>query len=102
MIYTDVGLYIESKTSILEKIQAYEAILVALRAAMLTVAETSGIEEYYLDDGQTIIKKRYRDPNQVYATIQAVTRLKNSLIQDYNDTHVVRLVDSKNFPTNRY
>ena len=45
-------LYIESATSLIEKIERYDAILLALEAQSLIAVGDSNVEEYSLDDGQ--------------------------------------------------
>lgn len=98
MVYFDrERMYIDSQDSLLAKIQAIEAIIDALLVQMATIVTTAGTDEYMLNDGQTIIKTKYRDPNQVEAAINGMRRLKNIYLKEYNQTGVVRAMDNKNF-----
>lgn len=98
MVYFDSSaLYIQSQTSLLAKINACEAIIDKLMETLLTAAENGLTDEYMLNDGQTIIKTKYRDPNQIEASINGVRRIMNIYIKQYNATGVVRAMDSKNF-----
>jgi hypothetical protein len=98
--YTTADLYIESKTKLLDKITAIDAIISALETVALKAAATGNVQEYSLDDGQTKIKTMYRSPAEVEASITAFERIKQRYINEYNGP-MVRLVDGKNFKNRR-
>lgn len=104
-IYTSCGLYIESKCTLLEKIQAMDALMDALYAQMLLMAENgTPIQEYMLNDGETIIRTNYNSQLSIQKTIDILERRKNTFVNQYNG-RVTRGVDSKNFtgyPNNNF
>lgn len=73
-------LYINSASSLLEKIDRYDAIISALEAQALVAAGDSNIEEYSLDDGQIKIKTLYRDLNSITDAILKFTQLRNGCL----------------------
>lgn len=98
--YNRAGLYIDSKSSIREKITAIDAIIDALFLAAADAASNEGITEYWLDDGQTKIKTVYRSAESVFKGINAFQQLRQTYINRLNG-RVSRLVPSKSFPFNR-
>lgn len=98
MVYFDsCGLYVASQTSLLSKINACGAIIDKLLITMSTAAEKGLNEEVMLNDGQTIIKTKYRDINQIEAAINGMRRLQNIYIKEYNRSGVIRVMDNINF-----
>lgn len=98
--FTTEGLYLESCTTTAAKIAGCDAIIAALMVAAAGAAGNEGVLEYWLDDGQTKIKKQYRSTSSIFSAIKDFTRLKNMYINQVNG-RVVRLVDEKNFIGNR-
>lgn len=94
--YDRAGVYLESKTTIAERLAAVDAIIDALLIKAAESPSTANYQEYYLDDGQTRISTKYRSAADVAAAIEAfekmATRYRNQL-----NGHVFRLVDGKNF-----
>lgn len=78
-IYTYITDYISCDTDTKAKIARIDAIITALEDQELIAASNSDIEEYRLDDGQTIIKTIFRDPVIIEKTIHALTRRKKRL-----------------------
>lgn len=96
IIYSSAGQYIESNTSLAAKITAIDAIISALLTAAAGAAAKDGIQEYWLDDGQTKIKTIYKGVDQIFASITAFKRLRNEYLELLTGGRVMRLVDGKN------
>ncbi len=94
--YTDEGIYLESCTTNQAKLVAINTIIDRLMAAAAGGAGNEGISEYWLDDGQTKIKKVYRSTASIFSAIQTFEQLKEMYINKING-RVVRLVDHRNF-----
>jgi peptidyl-tRNA hydrolase len=88
--------YIESKTSLRAKIASIDAIILALMTSALKAATKDGIQEYWLDDGQTKIKTIYKGVDQIWASINNFKRLKIEYQEQLSGGRVTRLVDGKN------
>jgi hypothetical protein len=91
--------YIESCTTLRDKITRIEAIITALEDTALKAAANDNITEYMLNDGQTIIKTVYKGADAVMRSIEAYEKLKERYVNKLNG-RTFKLVDSKNF--NRY
>lgn len=77
--------YINSSTSLQEKIQRYDAVILALENQMVNVAAgNSDIDEYQLEDGQVKIRTKYRDVNQIAQAIKAFESLRTRCINELN------------------
>lgn len=98
--YNRASLYLETKSSIREKIIAIDAIIDALLVSAADAASNEGITEYWLDDGQTKIKTVYRSSESIFKGITAFQRLRQIYVNRLNG-RVSRLVPSKSFPNNR-
>ncbi len=94
--YESEALYVESRTDRISKINAIQQIQDALLTSALKAAGQSNLQEYMLNDGQTIIKTIYRNPAQIHQAYIDFERIKQSLLNALNG-RMVRLVDSKNF-----
>ena len=68
-IYLNFVTYINCSSDTEEKIARINAIILQLENAELNGAGRANIEEYRLDDGQTIIKTIYRDLASIEKTI---------------------------------
>lgn len=90
------GLYIASCTNIRAKIAAIDAIIDALLVTAADAATKDNIEEYSLNDGQTIIRTLYRGTDGIYKSIASFEKLK-IYYQSKTTGRMVRLVDGKNF-----
>lgn len=89
-------IYIETATSLEDKIAKIDNIIDALFVTAAKAAANSNIQEYSLNDGQTTIRTVYRDANAVMASIQVYERMKAHYINKLNG-RTVRLIDSQNF-----
>lgn len=90
------AIYIQSRTTKAAKLTAIDVLIETLEDLMLVAATTANIEEYQLNDGQTTIRTKYRDPMQIEKTIQILERRRQRLLNQLN-SRIVRAVDSKNF-----
>jgi hypothetical protein len=96
MIFDSADLYIETASTIRGKITKIDAIITALETTALKAAAKNNIEEYWLNDGQTQIKTKYRTTEDVLKSIKAFEQLKQMYVNKLNG-RTIRLVDSKNF-----
>lgn len=96
VIYDSEAIYIDSCSSIKEKIVAIDAIIAALFTTAAKAAAGEELTEYWLDDGQTKIKTVRRSSASIETSINSFLRLKNMYINQLNG-RIVRLVDGKNF-----
>lgn len=96
VVYDSAGIYIESASSLKDKINRVSAIISALLDVAVKSAETGNIDEYQLDSGQTKIRTSYTGPDQVFKSIEHFEKLKTYYSNKLNG-HNFRLMDSKNF-----
>lgn len=101
MVYYDTAyICIDSATTLQSKIVTIDAIITALEATVLKAVGTGNIEEYSLNDGQTVIKTIYRSTSEVIRDLQSLEMIRQRYINRLNNP-VVRLVDGKSFKGNR-
>lgn len=96
MYFDSEALLIESKTDARAKIAAIDACINTLLTSVLASVGKAAVQEYLLNDGQTIIKTSYRNPNEVIKAVEALRILRQqykSIIQGRS----VRMVDAKVF-----
>jgi len=79
-----ISQYIETKTSILDRIRAYNNLIEAMELKLLDAVGTSDLDEYQLDDGQMKVRTRYRSLKDVEAGIMALEKAKQRLVNRYN------------------
>lgn len=96
VIYDSAYIYVDSCTSIKEKIVRLDAIITALEDTALKSAANDDVTEVSLDDGQTKIKTAYKGTDSVLKSIKGFIKLKNYYVNKLNG-RVIRLVDSKSF-----
>ena len=96
IIYSSASIFVQSKTDLLGKIAALDAIIVALENTALTMAANDDIQEYSLNDGQTIIKGIYKGSIAIATAIDKYEAIRNRYVNRLNG-RMVRLVDGKNF-----
>lgn len=90
--------YIESKTTLLERIEAIDALIDAMIASLADYAagNNTAIEEYQMDDGQMKIRTRYRSPKDVDSGVFALERMKQMYLNRYNG-RAFHLRDNRSF-----
>lgn len=96
IIYDSAAIYLDSTTTLQDRIVRLDAVIDALITLSLKAAETANFDEYQLNDGQTVIRTKYRDVMQISNSIAAFEREKQRCVNKLNG-RMVRLVDSKNF-----
>ncbi len=94
--YDSAQLFIESATSLEDKICKIDLVISALLTSALKAAETGNITEYTLDDGQTRIQTEYRDPAAVSRSIRAFQTIRQDYINQRNG-RTFRLNPGENF-----
>jgi len=96
VIYDSADKYIESCTSLQDKITAIDAIITGLLSAAAKAAANDNISEYSINDGQVQIKSVYRGAAAVMNSIKQFEALKQFYVNQLNG-RIIRLVDGKNF-----
>lgn len=94
--YETCGIYVQSQTTLKAKVAAIDAIIDMLLATALDMAGKDDIQEYSLNDGQTIIKTIYKGSVSIASAIRDFQRIRNIYANQING-RMVRLVDSRNF-----
>ena len=94
VVYDSASIYIQSSTTLCEKIEKIDAIIAALEDTALQSAGNDNIEEYWLDDGQSKIKTSYKGTDQIFKSIIAFERMRQIYVNRLNG-FVVRMVDSR-------
>jgi hypothetical protein len=94
--YDSAAIYIQSATSIKDKINKIDTVISALMDAALKAASNEDITEYSLDNGQTKIKCIYRGSDSALQAIKGFEQIKNMYINQLNGRSF-RLVDAKSF-----
>ena len=82
--YTTIIEYIESRTSLAAKIQAYDTIIAGLEATMLLAIESGHIKQYEFDDGMMKVRTEYRSVNDIANAMTGYERLRQMYINRYN------------------
>jgi len=102
IVYETCGLYVVAQKTIEDKIAAIDAVIDALIASSLDMAAKDSIQEYSLNDGQTIIKTIYKGSVGIASAIRDFQRIRNVYVNQLNGGRMVRLVDSKAFQRRNY
>lgn len=76
--------YLESTTTTESRLQAMDRILLALDSAFLQLAQNADVQEYTLNDGQTIIRTQLRSAAQVEQMYAAIEIQRQRLINRLN------------------
>ena len=88
MSYTTctISIYLETKSSMLEKTTAIDALIdtMTLRMADVVGGQAAVVDEYWMDDGQMKVKTSYRGVKDVEAGIQALEKMKQRWVNKYN------------------
>jgi hypothetical protein len=95
VVYETCGIYVQSKTTLKDKIAAIDEIIAMLETTALDMAGKDAIQEYSLNDGQTIIKTIYKGSVGIASAIDDFERIRQRYVNRLNG-RMVRLVDSKN------
>tara|TARA_R110002167_G_scaffold110087_3_gene280327 strand:+ start:4469 stop:4768 length:300 start_codon:yes stop_codon:yes gene_type:complete len=92
--YDSAAIYIQSSTALCDKIEKIDLIITALEETALSSAANDNIEEYWLDDGQSKIKTRYKGTDEIFKSIYAFEKMRQIYVNRLNG-RVVRMVDSR-------
>lgn len=96
-VYFDsASIYLDTATSLRDKITKIDAIIDALLLIAADSADTENITEYSLDSGQTKIKTQYRGASDIMRSIENFEKLKNYYVNKLNGRSW-KLLHSKNF-----
>lgn len=82
-LYT-ISEYIDSRTTLLEKILAINSLIDAMELKLLDTVGSANYSEYQMDDGQIKVRTAYRSPKEVTAAILELEKLKNRYVNRYN------------------
>lgn len=94
-VYISETNYLQSCATIASKIAAIDAIIDALFAQQLVLAQQgTPVMEYMLNDGQTTIKAIYRTTESIIRTISALEGQRNYYAN--KGRRNVHMIDSKN------
>jgi len=96
VIYDSAFIYIDSATSLRDKITRIDAIIDALLNTALASAATDNFTEYVLDDGQTKIRATYKGTDAIFNSINVLERTKQIYVNRLNG-RTFRLVPGKSF-----
>lgn len=99
VIYDSAAIFIESKKTQIDRVNAIQAIIDSLLTVAATAASNDNIQEYWLDNGQTRIKCIYKGADAVFQSIKGFEKLKNYYLNQINGRRMT-LVDSKNLSGN--
>lgn len=97
--YPNESAFIESRSSLQERIKAIDMLILALLDTMTRAALSDDTLEYRLNDGQTVIQRTYRSVEDISASIDALERIKNTYKRQLTGG-VTRLINRNYF--NRY
>lgn len=99
-IYASAYCYLRTSTEELDKINKLKVIIAAHYDTLLSASGTANYDEYWIDDGQSKIKTKYRSQKDVLAGLDGLELTLDRMIVRYNKLNngsVLRLMDSKNF-----
>lgn len=95
MNYIDSStMYINSVSDARARITRIDAIIDGLMDSALVAVQSGHINEYFLDDKQTVIKCSYRNASEIMKDIQAYEQLKGLYARRINGSKFT-LVDSR-------
>ncbi len=83
-LYNSEKIFIESATTTEEALARVCAIIVALETLAVTSAANEDVAEYWLDDGQTKIKRVYRSTMEISQSIMKWEQVKQIYINKLN------------------
>lgn len=98
MLYSCPAQYLETASSIEEKIVKLDVIINGLYDAAIRATESGEFEEYIIDTGQSRIKTIYRDMTHLEQSIIAFERIRQRLINKINGSSVILKNKYSNIP----
>lgn len=97
--YENSAIYLDSATTLRDKISKMNQIISGLENLSITAAATGNFSEYSVDNGQSKIRTVYRSLSEIANAITAYEKIRQRYINKLNGSNV-RLIDGKNFPQN--
>jgi hypothetical protein len=91
-----VKAYIESKTSLMDRVLAIESLIDAMLLNMIDFVSNSGTKEYTMDDGQIKVSTEYRSIDEVAEAVKGLEKIKNIYINRHNG-YLTTLRGRKNY-----
>lgn len=99
-------LYIESATTLEDRVNRLDSIIDALIAESLRAAGNQRISEYFLDDGQTKVRTIYRNTTEISNAIRDFEQVKHMYLNRLNgrvfnlrDARSIRYYNGRNITT---
>jgi len=100
VVYDSAAIFVDSAADNCAKIACIDLILEALLTTAMKSAGTDNIEEYSLNDGQTIIRTEYKGTDGVMKSYKSWQQIRQIYVNRLNG-RMVRLVDSGSINTGR-
>lgn len=97
VIYDSCQIYIDSATSLRDRLARIDAVLLSLEAAAARAALGAEFEMYSLDTGQSKVATTYRSLSEIEKAITGFEAIRNRVLAKLNKSRVVRLVSGNNF-----
>jgi len=99
VIYQSFEQYIQSSTTIQDKIAKLDLVIDKLLDTALTSAGTDNYLEYSIDDGQSKVSTKYKGTDAVMRSVKAFEQLRDyyKTKLENNTGRVTQLVDRRNF-----
>ena len=91
-IFTDFRTYIRSVSDVKSQIDKIDQSINVLLDSLLDSATKSGVMEYEMDSGQSRVKMKYRNPDQINKTIDGLRVYRMQLANQINESQICRLV----------
>lgn len=76
--------YIESQSSLREKIIAYDLIIEGMEASYLVAVTSGHLDEYQMDDGQMKVRAKYRSITDMNNALIGLQKLRQMYVSRYN------------------
>lgn len=82
--YCTIVQYMESKTTLIAKIQAYDSLITAMEATILAATTSGHLAEYEMDDGQMKVRARYRSLSEMNRALVGLEQIRQRYINRFN------------------
>ena len=92
--------YITNSQGIADRYTRICTIITALENQQIAVIANSDVQEYSLNDGQTVIKTVYRSPDSIAKAIEQYEKIKNRIHAQMTGQRVMRLADAGSIQSN--
>lgn len=76
--------YIACKSSLLEKVKAYDAIISGMETAYLEAVTSGHLADYEMNDGQMRVKATYRSIAEMNNAIRGLEQIRMQYVNRYN------------------